>query len=256
MTYNTKPARRPGGFTLVELLVVIGIVALLLAILLPTLGKARASARAVKCQSNLRQIGLAWQMYCNGNRGVPPPYAGVDPEVTDYVGLAWAAALDPYLPKAVEANRLCPDTDVPRPRPSNIPGSSHSAYVADTATTPWAGSYSYNLALASDLAAAMNGWPKAVRMPGGGQNVPVFADGVWREFEPTNAVAPPPDLIGGGWGAGFTGLQRICIDRHNRAVNVCFGDGHAGPVRLPDLWKLTLSAVTVPGLPPGPMPKS
>ncbi|MCC6424446.1 MAG: prepilin-type N-terminal cleavage/methylation domain-containing protein [Phycisphaerales bacterium] len=82
MKYSISKNRRR-GFTLVELLVVIGIIALLISILLPSLYKARESAKRTQCSNNMRQILLGYIFCANDNKGAIPsvpmhyvPYAG------------------------------------------------------------------------------------------------------------------------------------------------------------------------------------
>jgi prepilin-type N-terminal cleavage/methylation domain-containing protein len=66
---------RLNGYTLVELLVVIGIIAVLIAVLLPALSRAQAQANRVVCLSNIRQLGVGILMYCNDNKGYFPTCA-------------------------------------------------------------------------------------------------------------------------------------------------------------------------------------
>jgi prepilin-type N-terminal cleavage/methylation domain-containing protein/prepilin-type processing-associated H-X9-DG protein len=85
--------RRSRGFTLVELLVVIGIIALLIAILLPALNRAREAAAGVQCLSNMRQVALTLTMYTNEHNGAVPmasgSFAGDGHHATDNEVPAW-----------------------------------------------------------------------------------------------------------------------------------------------------------------------
>lgn len=79
---------RRGAFSLVEILVVLGILGVLLGILIPVISRAQAASRSVSCISNLRNIGHAFHLYATDNRmSLPDPGA---------VGLSWEQLLSPY----------------------------------------------------------------------------------------------------------------------------------------------------------------
>lgn len=80
------------GFTLIELLVVVAIIALLVAILVPTVQQAQELARSAVCKSNLHQFGVAGALYSNDNNGVTVPHRGV----TSGWGTWWFDSLIPY----------------------------------------------------------------------------------------------------------------------------------------------------------------
>src|SRR5258708_719419 len=81
--------RRSAGFTLVELLVVIGIIALLISILLPALSRARESGNRVKCLANLRQLTFAWMSYANDNKGWMPGAGTATTDPTTGLAYSW-----------------------------------------------------------------------------------------------------------------------------------------------------------------------
>jgi prepilin-type N-terminal cleavage/methylation domain-containing protein len=123
-TFFHRHSRTARGFTLVELLVVIGIIALLISILLPALSKARESANKVKCLSNIRQIVMAFSGYTQDNRGAFPfmALAGGNPYEEDWIW--WQKTnnrindigfhgIGPYLNLSKTSNVLyCPADDV------------------------------------------------------------------------------------------------------------------------------------------------
>jgi prepilin-type N-terminal cleavage/methylation domain-containing protein/prepilin-type processing-associated H-X9-DG protein len=120
------------AMTLVELLVVIAIIGVLVALLLPAVQAARASARAAKCKSNLRQIGLGFLEYCDLHQGDFPQYVD-DKKLIDH---SWITAVAPHI-ENVDAIRACPD-DPYAQRRLNVQAASYvvSDYIAPLYVPP------------------------------------------------------------------------------------------------------------------------
>jgi prepilin-type N-terminal cleavage/methylation domain-containing protein/prepilin-type processing-associated H-X9-DG protein len=235
------------AFTLVELLVVVCIISVLMALLLPALGRARRQARSAACLSNLRQFAAIYHGYVSENRGRPPSFMTFGP-----LGLV----IPPDDRSTFPAFAFCPEaTDfgpaVPSGQGEYYEGAAHLAWgqwlVRPPAVTAhWWGlrgsSYGMNFWACRPDGRNIPNWAAqfvSARTPNSA-SVPLFADSVYPIPAPQPTDTPPPNLTRPGLAApGETvGLRPFCIARHGRAINVVFLDGHAARPPLEELWKL------------------
>jgi prepilin-type N-terminal cleavage/methylation domain-containing protein len=241
--------KQPRAFTLIELLVVIAIIAILMAIMLPALGYVRKQARSSACQSNLRQLSLAMNLYALDHEDRTMPFSHVKGEY-------WFHQLAPFLSareyrndpethiRGVMEVAFCPMTK----RQDRTEDSYYGSAYLSWRFLGGEGSYGLNLWLLPN--------DKIYRptLPGQGTNffekysdasgrVPLLGDSVWVGAWPYSADKMPSDLTGvqGYGGSGYPHgegyfMGRFCIDRHKMAVNLGFVDSRVERVALQELW--------------------
>lgn len=196
---------RGGGFTLIELLVVITVIAILAALLLPSLARAKQKSQGIQCLSNLRQLHVAWQMYCDDNNRLPvslsqtpTPRAGEWISITgDYAEAPQGSSLWQYLrsPGVFQ----CPADH------KNAVSMAINRYMGDPYdSTPWWTNFHT---------------PGDIFDP---SRFFVFADGWWWLFD-----AYPPSIY-------YQYLPNRNLDMHARSANFIFTDGHAQSKRWQD----------------------
>ena len=262
------------AFTLIELLVVIAIIALLLAIMGPSLTRAKLQAQAVICRSNLKQWALVYALYANDNEDSFPQSEAhsSSPGVTDEDAYFLGALLPYYEDLGL---RDCPVTkDLNRqPSPNNyggtfeqwgpFPPSINGAQWWDTYAE---GSYGFNDWVADPppgmtfFWSVMNSnWAARTPYEEGAYNIPMIFDSTWIDLAPrmnnrapTNEEHETDKYNDADWWS--SAMQYVCIDRHTGGINSAFVDGNVRHVGIKELWYLKWHMNWTKCLPPNAWP--
>ena len=239
------------GFTLIELLVVISIIVLLMAILLPTLQRIKKQAKAVACQSNLRQWGTIWATISLDNDGYLPYWRRDEPR-PDWPGFfgGWWGPYGYYWDKdsydSTKGIRCCPMATKPA-SPNGRSNPTGGTFLAwgrfwSEDRRPWDsyGSYGINH--------WVHGWSyRDVRdrrhwtIPHvkGASNIPVHLDSCWPWGGVYDNLQPPPERDAVPTATvSQPYLGDFCFNRHNGGINSLFMDWSVRKVGLKELWTL------------------
>jgi prepilin-type N-terminal cleavage/methylation domain-containing protein/prepilin-type processing-associated H-X9-DG protein len=241
-----------GAFTLIELLVVIAIIAILAAMLLPALSKAKAKARSIQCVSNLKQWGLEWRFYAEDNNG--SFMTGTSPEAALWDRAEWCLILWYNNGRRKPGIMDCPMA-TKRPDKGSTPfqqcGSFDKSYAMPSAVTDPAPSdpsdprifcgYAPNLwvnnpppGLPTLFGADTAKMIRKIDFARHPSDTPFMADAMWRGGAPQEKDLPA--AFNGQFNGVSKDMQHYAMKRHGRGINMVFFDGSAGALSIPKLW--------------------
>lgn len=253
------PARKAAGFTLMELLVTIAVIAILAALLLVGIGAAWRKVHQVKCVGNLRQLVTCALIYAQDNNGRPPGRRH-----PAYPDGDWMGTLRDYY--KADKVRVCPTAPLRDPnRPPQIQngqGSADKAWVRWTSDrrTMFFGSYAYN-GWFFDSNDPRDGfgafWLENEMRVNSSATTPIFSDANWGSAWPHVEHRPYFNLYTGQpLEVRPNSMARLIISRHGisprraprkitageklpGAINLGMYDGHVELARLETLWNFT-----------------
>ena len=245
--------KKEKGFTLIELLVVIAIIALLMAILMPALASVKDKAKAVACQSNLKQWGVVFHMYTEENDG----YFQEGWTIRVKCGDRWFDLLKPYFGDSNDI-LFCPMAPASKCREDgNGKGTGASGKFSAWGRfiggpkggtgQDWvslrnsAGSYGLNIFVCNPTNAVgrpMDLFYRTTNVSPAG-DIPLLFDSLWLDVFASSPSDEPPRFDGDFSENGHIDpLKNVCIDRHNAAINMLFMDFSVRKVGLKQLWTL------------------